>query len=98
MSGKHVVREQDYNIIIPQAAEAKIDTIIPVDDAIHESGKYGKRAYSLLPESCFASSPAAETVPRYPVISFKYRQAVEQLNRCLPCPIRQLNIIGEVTK
>ena len=26
--------EQDYDIIIPQAAEAEIDTIIPVDDTI----------------------------------------------------------------
>ena len=27
-------------------------------------------------------------------LAFKYRQAVEQLNHCLPSPIRQLNIIG----
>ena len=27
-------------------------------------------------------------------LAFKYRQAVEQLNRCLPSPICQLNIIG----
>ena len=27
-------------------------------------------------------------------LAFKYQQAVEQLNRCLPSPIRQLNIIG----
>ena len=27
-------------------------------------------------------------------LAFKYKQAVEKLNRCLPSPIRQLNIIG----
>ena len=27
-------------------------------------------------------------------LAFKYQQAVEKLNRCLPSPIRQLNIIG----
>ena len=28
-------------------------------------------------------------------LAFRYRLAVEQLNRCLPAPIRQLNIIGD---
>ena len=27
-------------------------------------------------------------------LAFKYGQAVERLNRCLPSPIRRLNIIG----
>ena len=31
--------EQDYDIIIPQAAEAEIDTIIPVDDTIFMNPK-----------------------------------------------------------
>ena len=89
--------EQDYNIIIPQAAEAKIDTIIPVDDATFMNPENMENALIHYCRSHALQVPQskAETVRCVlQSLAFKYRQAVEQLNRCLPAPIRQLNIIG----
>ena len=89
--------EQSYDTIIPQAAEAKIDTIIPVDDAAFMNPEnmeaalinYCKEHKLQIPRS------KAEIVKCVlQSLAFKYRQAVEQLNRCLPSPIRRLNIIG----
>lgn len=89
--------EQYYDTIIPQAAEAEIDTLIPVDDDAFMNPECMEtalidycRAHTLnIPQSkaemvrCVLQS-----------LAFKYQQAVEQLNHCLPSPIRQLNIIG----
>ena len=89
--------EQDYNIIIPQAAKAKIDTIIPVDDATFMNPENMENALIHYCRSHALQVPQskAETVRCVlQSLAFKYRQAVEQLNRCLPAPIRQLNIIG----
>ena len=89
--------EQSYDTIIPQAAEAKIGTIIPVDDAAFMNPEnmeaalinYCKEHKLQIPRS------KAEIVKCVlQSLAFKYKQAVEQLNRCLPSPIRQLNIIG----
>ena len=89
--------EQSYDTIIPQAAEAKIGTIIPVDDATFMNPEnmeaalidYCKEHKLQIPRN------KAEIVKCVlQSLAFKYRQAVEQLNRCLPSPIRQLNIIG----
>lgn len=89
--------EQNYDTILPQAAEAEIDTIIPVDDAAFMNPENMEtallnycRAHSLkVPQN------KAETVKCVlQSLAFKYREAVEQLNRCLPSPIHRLNIIG----
>ena len=88
--------EQNYDTILPQAAEAEIDTIIPVDDAAFMNPENMEtallnycRAHSLeVPQN------KAETVKCVlQSLAFKYREAVEQLNRCLPSPIHRLNII-----
>ena len=89
--------KQDYDIIIPQAAEAEIDTIIPVDDTIFMNPENMENALIHYCRSHALQVPQskAETVRCVlQSLAFKYRQAVEQLNRCLPAPIRQLNIIG----
>lgn len=89
--------EQSYDSIIPQAAEAEIDTIIPVDDATFMNPENMEKA---LMDYCSTHqlkvpSNKAETVRCVlQSLAYKYGQAVEQLNRCLPSPIRQLNIIG----
>lgn len=79
--------EQNYDTILPQAAEAEIDTIIPVDDAAFMNPENMEtallnycRAHSLkVPQN------KAETVKCVlQSLAFKYREAVEQLNRCLP--------------
>lgn len=89
--------EQSYDTIIPQAAEAKIDAVIPVDDAAFMNPEnmeaalidYCKEHKLQIPRN---KAEIAKCVLQS--LAFKYRQAVEQLNRCLPSPIRQLNIIG----
>lgn len=89
--------EQDYDIIIPQAAEAEIDTIIPVDDTIFMNPENMKNALIHYCRNHALQIPQnkAETVRCVlQSLAFRYRLAVEQLNRCLPAPIRQLNIIG----
>lgn len=89
--------EQDYDIIIPQAAEAEIDTIIPVDDTAFMNPENMETALIGYCREHKLQTPRnkAEMVKCVlQSLAFKYRQAVEQLNRCLPSPIRQLNIIG----
>ena len=89
--------EQDYDIIIPQAAEAEIDTIIPVDDTIFMNPENMENALIHYCRNHALQIPQnkVETVRCVlQSLAFRYRLAVEQLNRCLPAPIRQLNIIG----
>ncbi len=89
--------EQSYDIIIPQATEAKIDTIIPVDDTAFMNPENMENAlvnYCREHELQIPQNKAEIVRCVLQSLAFKYRQAVEQLNRCLPSPIRQLNIIG----
>ena len=89
--------KQNYDDILSQAAEASIDSIISVDDATFMNpenmetaiGDYCRNHHLQLPRN------KAEMVKCVlQSLAFKYREAVELLNRCLPTPIRQLNIIG----
>lgn len=88
---------QSYDTIIPQAAEVGIDTIIPVDAPEFMNPENMENA---LMDYCrrhalHVPQTKAETVKCVlQSLAFKYRQAVEKLNRCLPSPIRCLNIIG----
>ena len=88
---------QCYDTIIPQAAEVGIDTIIPVDAPEFMNPENMENA---LMDYCrrhalHVPQTKAETVKCVlQSLAFKYRQAVEKLNRCLPSPIRCLNIIG----
>ncbi len=89
--------EQSYDTIIPQAEQAGIDTFIPVDDDAFMNPENMETA---LLDYCrkhgFQVPQDKAEIVRCVLqsLAFKYRQAVEQLNRCLPSPIRQLNIIG----
>lgn len=86
-----------YDTIIPQAAKVGIDTIIPVDAPEFMNPENMENA---LMDYCrkhalHVPQTKAETVKCVlQSLAFKYRQAVEKLNRCLPSPIRCLNIIG----
>lgn len=98
MSAWEVLGEkQDYNTIIPQAAEVSIDTLIPVDDATFMNPENMEAAIS---DYCHAHSlPVPQTKAEFvrcviQSLAAKYRDAVDKLNQCLPSPIRQLNIIG----
>lgn len=89
--------EQSYDTIIPQAEAAKIDTIIPVDDAAFmnpENMEAALISYCREHELRIPQDKAEMVRCVIQSLAFRYRQAVEQLNHCLPSPIRQLNIIG----
>ena len=89
--------EQNYDTILPQAAEAEIDTIIPVDDAAFMNPENMETALLNYCRTHSLKVPQnkAETVKCVlQSLAFKYREAVERLNRCLPSPIHRLNIIG----
>lgn len=89
--------EQSYDTILPQASEALMDTLIPVDDTSFmnpESMETALLDYCRNHALQVPQSKAEMVKCVLQSLAFKYRQAVEQLNRCLPFPIRQLNIIG----
>ena len=89
--------EQHYDTIIPQAAEVETDTIIPVDAPEFMNPENMETALMnyCRDHSLHIPQSKAETVKCVlQSLAFKYQQAVEKLNHCLPSPIRQLNIIG----
>ena len=89
--------EQHYDTIIPQAAGARIDTVIPVDAAEFMNPANMEEAIA---EYCRAHGLAvpqgkAETVRCVlQSLAAKYREAVEGMNRSLGKPIERLHIIG----
>ena len=89
--------EQSYDAIIPQTAEVEINTIIPVDDPEFMNPENMETALLNYCRNHALPIPQnkAEIVKCVlQSLASKYQQAVEKLNRCLPSPIRQLNIIG----
>ena len=89
--------EQSYDMILPQAADAEIDTIIPVDDAEFMNPENMETALLNYCRNHSLKVPGnkAEMVKCVlQSLASKYREAVAQLNRCLPSPIHRLNIIG----
>ena len=89
--------EQHYDTIIPQAAEARIETVIPVDAAEFMNPANMEDAIA---EYCRAHGLTvpqgkAETVRCVlQSLAAKYREAVEGMNRSLERPIERLHIIG----
>lgn len=89
--------EQSYDTLIPQAAQTTITTVIPVDDTRFMNPENMEQAITDYCQSQHLPIPQDKAEMTRCVIqslAVKYRQAVEQLNRCLPAPIKQLNIIG----
>lgn len=89
--------ETDYKTIIDAAKESPVRSVVPVDDnrftnpasmekAIQE---YCMEHGMQIPQSkgdfmrCVTES-----------LAFRYKQGIEQMNRCIPSPITRLNIIG----
>lgn len=87
----------DYDVLIPQAADETIDTVIDVDDkafanppSMEEAirnycGLHGLKCPVSLPEyvACVCHSLAE-----------RYKKGIMQLNACLPAPVKSLHIIG----
>lgn len=87
----------DYKEIIDAATASPVRSIIPVDDVRFTNPASMEKAiqeYCMehglhVPQSkgdfmrCVTES-----------LAFRYKQGIEQMNRCIPSPITQLNIIG----
>ena len=89
--------EQQYDTLIPAAAAAVIDTVIPVDAPEFMNPASMEQAIVSWCRAHGAAVPRdkAETVRCVlQSLAAKYRQAVEGMNGSLSEPIRQLNIIG----
>lgn len=88
---------QRYDVILPAAENAVIDTIIPVDDAAFQNPESMESALLDYCREHHLSVPQdkAEMVRCIlQSLAQKYRTAVQALNELLPEPIDQLNIIG----
>ncbi len=89
--------ETDYKTIIDEATSSGIRSVVPVDDERFTNPSSMEKEiqdYCLehnmpIPQSkgdfmrCVTES-----------LAFRYKQGIEQMNRCIPSPITQLNIIG----
>lgn len=89
--------EQQYETLIPAAAEAHIQSLIPVDDASFMNP--ADMEVAIQQYCCIHGQPVPQTkgeVVRCVLqsLAYRYRQAVDQLNTLLPKPVTQLNIIG----
>lgn len=89
--------EQQYDILLPAAEKAVIDTVIPVDDAAFQNPPSMQQA---IIDYCNAHNLTAPTskaeTTRVVLLSLaaKYAEATSALNAMLPSPIKKLHIIG----
>lgn len=89
--------EQQYDILLPAAEKAVIDTVIPVDDAAFQNPPSMQRA---IIDYCNAHNLTAPTIKAETTrvvlqsLAAKYAEATSALNAMLPSPIKKLHIIG----
>lgn len=89
--------ETDYKSIIDDAKSSAIRSVVPVDDARFTNPASMEKA---IQEYCMENNLA---VPHSKgdfmrcvteSLAFRYKQGIEQMNRCIPAPLEQLYIIG----
>lgn len=89
--------EQQYDILLPAAEKAVIDTVIPVDDAAFQNPPSMQQA---IIDYCNAHNLTAHTSKAETTrivlqsLAAKYAEATSALNAMLPSPIKKLHIIG----
>lgn len=89
--------EQQYDILLPAAEKAVIDTVIPVDDAAFQNPPSMQQA---IIDYCNANNLTAPTSKAETTrivlqsLAAKYAEATSALNAMLPSPIKKLHIIG----
>lgn len=89
--------EQQYDILLPAAEKAVIDTVIPVDDAAFQNPPSMQQA---IIDYCNAHNLTAPTSKAETIrivlqsLAAKYAEATSALNAMLPSPIKKLHIIG----
>lgn len=89
--------EQQYDILLPAAEKAVIDTVIPVDDASFQNPPSMQQAiidYCNAHNLTAPTSKAETTRVVLQSLAAKYAEATSALNAMLPSPIKKLHIIG----
>ena len=89
--------EQQYDILLPAAEKAVIDTVIPVDDAAFQNPPAMQQAiidYCNAHNLTAPTSKAETTRIVLQSLAAKYAEATSALNAMLPSPIKKLHIIG----
>lgn len=89
--------EQPYDVILPAAAKAHIDNIIPVaDNAFMNPENMEEAILSYCREHAMTVPANKAEIVRCVLQSLaqKYKEAVHTLNGLLPSPVKQLHIIG----
>lgn len=89
--------EQQYDILLPAAEKAVIDTVIPVDDAAFQNPPSMQQAiidYCNAHNITAPTSKAETTRIVLQSLAAKYAEATSALNAMLPSPIKKLHIIG----
>ena len=89
--------EQQYDILLPAAEKAVIDTVIPVDDAAFQNPPSMQQAiidYCNAHNLTAPTSKAETTRIVLQSLAAKYAEATSALNVMLPSPIKKLHIIG----
>ena len=89
--------EQQYDILLPAADKAVIDTVIPVDDAAFQNPPSMQQAiidYCNAHNLTAPTSKAETTRIVLQSLAAKYAEATSALNAMLPSPIKKLHIIG----
>lgn len=89
--------EQQYDILLPAAEKAVIDTVIPVDDAAFQNPPSMQQAiidYCNAHNLTAPTSKAETTRVVLQSLAAKYAEATSALNAMLQSPIKKLHIIG----
>lgn len=89
--------EQQYDILLPAAEKAVIDTVIPVDDAAFQNPPSMQQAiidYCNAHNLTAPTSKAETTRIVLQSLAAKYAEATSALNAMLSSPIKKLHIIG----
>lgn len=89
--------EQQYDVLLPAAEKAVIDTVIPVDDAAFQNPPSMQQAiidYCNAHNLTAPTSKAETTRVVLQSLAAKYAEATSALNAMLPSPIKKLHIIG----
>lgn len=89
--------EQAYDLLLAEAEKATIKSLINVDDPLFvrpESMEQAIEEYCRIHHETTPQNKAELVKCVLQSLAAKYRQAVAQMNNCLPFPVKQLNIIG----
>ena len=89
--------EQQYDSLLHAASLARIDTVIPVDDAVFQNPQSMERAIISYCHSHSLTPPATKAETTRIVLqslAAKYAEATRALNAMIPSPVKKLHIIG----